>query len=109
MAPATTSTSAASPASCPLVRGSPRWLAHRPLPSITIATCPGTRSAGMLGGWAPLGCAKGRGYALFTRSRVHGGVRVTSVHEAQGSHTTLEVPLEEGGRETTALTPVSTR
>ena len=38
MPPATTSRSAASPRSWPEVRGSPRALAHRPLPSMTIAT-----------------------------------------------------------------------
>ena len=42
--PSTTSSSAASPASWPSVRGSPRALAHRPLPSMTIATCRGTSS-----------------------------------------------------------------
>ena len=59
MAPATTSSSDASPASCPFVRGRPRALAQRPLPSMTIATCFGNRSARIVGGVAPEGCGKG--------------------------------------------------
>src|SRR5688572_1513567 len=54
-----TSSSAASPASWPLVRGSPRCLAQRPLPSMTIATWRGTRSGGISGGLAPDGCGGG--------------------------------------------------
>ena len=50
MAPATTSSRAASPASWPLVRGRPRWLAQRPLPSMTIATWLGTRARGQVRG-----------------------------------------------------------
>ena len=42
IAPSTTSKSAASPLSWPLVRGRPRALAQRPLPSMVIATCRGT-------------------------------------------------------------------
>ena len=60
MAPSTQSNSEASPASCPAVRGSPRCLAQRPLPSMTIATCPGTLSAGI--GRRP-GAATGAGSA----------------------------------------------
>src|SRR4051794_8405484 len=59
MPPATTSSSEASPISWPLTRGSPRALAQRPLPSITIATWPGTNSAGIAGGRAPDGCGGG--------------------------------------------------
>ena len=43
MAPSMVSKSEYSPSSCPLVRGRPRSLAHRPLPSITMATCLGQR------------------------------------------------------------------
>src|SRR5690349_9387187 len=60
MAPSTTSNSECSPRSGPAVRGRPRCLAHRPLPSITIATCPGTSSLGRTGGRAPDGCGSGR-------------------------------------------------
>ncbi len=49
MAPSTTSKSECSPRSWPAVRGRPRSFAHRPLPSITIATWRGTRSAGTAG------------------------------------------------------------
>ena len=56
MAPAITSSSAGSPALCPSIRGNPRWLAQRPLPSMTIATCCGISSLGILGGTAPEGC-----------------------------------------------------
>ena len=59
IAPSTTSNSECSPCSCPAVRGSPRSLAQRPLPSITIATCRGTRSRGTAGGRAPDGCGVG--------------------------------------------------
>src|SRR3954453_3038044 len=55
MAPSTTSNSACSPRSWPAVRGSPRCLAQRPLPSITIATWRGTSSGGSCGGRAPDG------------------------------------------------------
>lgn len=51
--PLMTSSNEASPALCPSVRGSPRCLAHRPFPSITIATCRGTNSFGTPGGRAP--------------------------------------------------------
>ena len=42
--PSTVSKSASSPAACPSVRFSPRCCAHRPLPSMTNATCAGIRS-----------------------------------------------------------------
>ena len=60
MAPSTTSNSECSPCSWPAVRGSPRSSAQRPLPSMMIATCRGTRSAGTSGGVAPEGCGSGR-------------------------------------------------
>src|SRR3990172_12934 len=41
-APWTTSNNASSPAACPAVRGRPRAVAQRPLPSITIATWRGS-------------------------------------------------------------------
>ena len=71
IAPSTQSNSEDSPASCPAVRGSPRCLAQRPLPSMTIATCrghlvrPGSPAAGRRtgAGSARLTCA-----ALTTRS-----------------------------------------
>jgi hypothetical protein len=50
IAPATTSSSAASPARCPSMRVWPRRFAQRPLPSITIATCPGIFPFGNDGG-----------------------------------------------------------
>ena len=43
-APFTTLKSASSPATWPSVRARPRWLAQRPLPSMTQATCWGTRA-----------------------------------------------------------------
>ncbi len=66
IAPSTTSKRVLSPSSWPLVRGSPRCLAHRPLPSMTIATCSGTRSRGTGGGLAPLGCGFGGLTSRFT-------------------------------------------
>ena len=50
MAPATTSSSAASPALWPSMRVRPLPLAQRPLPSMTMATCSGTAPAGIAGG-----------------------------------------------------------
>ena len=55
MAPATTSSRAVSPARCPSLRGSPRSLAQRPLPSMTMATCWGMNFLGMGGGVVPVG------------------------------------------------------
>ena len=49
-APLTTSSSAVSPAAWPSVRGSPRALAQRPLPSMTQATWTGTRERSSSGG-----------------------------------------------------------
>ena len=59
IAPMITSKSEYSPRLWPSVLGRPRCLAQRPLPSITRATCRGTRSAGMAGGRAPPGCGSG--------------------------------------------------
>ena len=59
IAPCTQSSRLASPASWPAVRGRPRSLAQRPLPSMTTATCRGTSSAAMAGATAPLGCGVG--------------------------------------------------
>src|SRR3954465_1270091 len=67
MAPSTQSNSEDSPASWPAVRGRPRDLAQRPLPSMTIATWPGTLSAGISGGRAPDGCGFGFLTSRFIR------------------------------------------
>src|SRR5450631_3635257 len=92
MAPATTSSRDASPASWPLVRGRPRAFAQRPLPSMTIATCPGTSSGGRTGGRAPDGCGNG---GLLTSY---------PLDKSQGAHAALQMPLQEGGHQATALT-----
>ena len=60
MAPQVTSISTASPILWPSVRSSPRWVAQRPLPSITIATWLGTWSAGIRGALAFEVCCGGR-------------------------------------------------
>lgn len=54
----------------PSVRGSPRSFAHRPLPSITMATCFGTSSPGIFGGRAPVGCGSGVLYSGRDRPRI---------------------------------------
>ena len=59
MQPRATSISDASPRRCPSIRGRPRALAQRPLPSMTSATWWGTSSRGMAGGRAPDGCGGG--------------------------------------------------
>ena len=69
MAPSTTSNSEGSPASWPAVRGSPRCLAQRPLPSMTIATCRGTSSVGRSGGRLPTGA--GSAAAVRRTAQVH--------------------------------------
>src|SRR5919107_5072842 len=79
MAPSTTSNRLCSPCSWPAVRGSPRWLAHRPLPSMTIATCRGTSARGTAGGRAPEGCGVG----------ATGGL---ALDMAEGAQPALEVP-----------------
>jgi hypothetical protein len=60
MAPQVTSISTASPILWPSVRCSPRWVAQRPLPSMTIATWLGTWSAGICGATALDVCCGGR-------------------------------------------------
>ncbi len=60
MAPHVMSIRTASPILWPSVRPSPRWVAHRPLPSITTATWLGTWSAGICGATAFDGCCGGR-------------------------------------------------
>jgi hypothetical protein len=60
MAPQVMSMRTASPILWPSVRLNPRWVAHRPLPSMTTATCLGIWSAGMAGGTALDGCWGGR-------------------------------------------------
>ena len=59
MAPSMTSKRANSPLACPSVRLRPRCLAHRPLPSMTMATWRGMSPAGSLGGRAPEGWGVG--------------------------------------------------
>ena len=70
IAPSTTSNSECSPCSWPTVRGSPRCLAHRPLPSITIATWRGTSSRGTAGGRAPDGWGVGGRTSRVTPDRL---------------------------------------
>src|SRR6476661_8013244 len=103
MAPATTSSSDASPASWPLVRGSPRALAHRPLPSMTIATCLGSRAGAMTGGVAPDGCGKGLAYMGLRSVGIEFAAGSGALDEAQRPQPSLDVPLEEGGDEAVAL------
>src|SRR5690554_5149803 len=74
MAPSTTSKRELSPCSCPRVRGRPRSFAQRPLPSITIATCRGTRAAGTAGGNAPEGWGVGRRTCRLALDRTPGSL-----------------------------------
>ncbi len=60
MAPQVMSMSTASPILWPSVRPSPRWVAQRPLPSITTATWLGTWPAGICGAAAFEVCCGGR-------------------------------------------------
>ena len=60
IAPQVISIRTASPILWPSVRLRPRWVAHRPLPSMTTATCLGIWSAGIAGGTALEGCCGGR-------------------------------------------------
>ncbi|MGX1120744.1 hypothetical protein RKD37_006107 [Streptomyces ambofaciens] len=69
IAPWSTSMTCSAPTLCPSVRGSPRSLAQRPLPSMTIATCSGTRSPSF-GGRAPDGCGSGVLYSRRCRPRI---------------------------------------
>src|SRR4051794_27171811 len=89
MAPSTTSNSAASPISWPLVRGSPRALAQRPLPSIVIATWRGTSAFGISGGRAPEGC----GFGALTERLT--SPTLGSLDVLQGAQAALEVPVQE--------------
>ena len=76
MAPQVMSMSTASPILCPSVRPRPRWVAHRPLPSITTATWLGTWSAGICGAAALEVCCGGRENLPLVRggsSREHDG------------------------------------
>src|SRR5690242_7347108 len=107
MAPATTSSREASPASWPLVRGSPRALAHRPLPSMTIATCLGSRAGAMAGGVAPDGCGNGLAYMGLRSVGIGFASGSGSFDETQRAQTSLDVPLEEGRHEPVALAAVS--
>jgi len=60
MAPQVMSINTASPILWPSVRCRPRWVAHRPLPSMTTATWLGTWSAGICGAAAFEVCWGGR-------------------------------------------------
>src|SRR5438445_11370359 len=96
MAPCRTSMRAASPARCPSVRDRPRSLAQRPLPSMTIATCAGTRAAGMAGGVAPDWCGGGGGQCgpVGIATPYLGGSQLAPVDQGQRAQTALEVPLQ---------------
>src|SRR4051794_5138113 len=109
MAPSTTSNSELSPCSWPLVRGRPRCLAHRPLPSMTTATCRGTSAAGTGGGVAPDGCGLGRRAARFTRRAYGCADRAVRLpldvrHRAQRP---LEMPGEVGRDQRAGLLEVT--
>ena len=97
IAPSTTSNSELSPCSCPLVRASPRSLAQRPLPSITIATCSGTRCFGIAGGVAPDGCG------VVPRVREP----LSSLDVLHRPQLPLEVPGEERRDEAAGLAEVA--
>src|SRR4051794_33076426 len=100
MAPSTTSKSELSPASWPLVRGSPCSLAHRPLPSMTIATCRGTRAGGRSGARAPEGCGVGGRGVRFM-------IGQSPLDVGQRAQPALEVPGEERRHQTAGLTKVT--
>src|SRR3712207_9204249 len=92
MAPSTQSNSEDSPASCPAVRGSPRCSAQRPLPSMTMATWPGTFSGGSCGGRDPAGGGRGG-----VRSR-RGAPRPTRQNLLELKRGVLGKGVEPGGR-----------
>ena len=94
MAPMSTSIRAASPTLCPSVRGSPRSFAHRPSPSMTIATCRGTNSAGMAGGRTPLGC----GYGGLIRRGCFGSPGTLLKHAPHDATTGSNAPGATAGR-----------
>src|SRR3954470_10756314 len=115
IAPSTQSNSEDSPASCPAVRGSPRCFAQRPLPSITIATCFGTLSAGICGGRTPDGCGFGCLTSRLTGApvRSRGTLRCSPerppscpVDQRQGAQAALQVPLQHGRHQPAALPAV---
>ena len=86
MQPRTTSSSCASPWRWPSIRGRPRWLAHRPLPSMTSATWFGTSSAGMSGAVAPLGCGVGAITVGSSRPRSGAAGRASALGAQAGAH-----------------------
>src|SRR5699024_5199393 len=106
-APATTSSSAASPASCPAVRGSPCRFAQRPLPSMTTATWAGMVGAGSCGGRAPLGCGCGSWYPWPVAAGMDPPGRSRRARSAfyvvQGAHGALEMPGDRVGDQTAGL------
>src|SRR5471032_1831421 len=82
---------------------------------MTIATCPGICDAARAGGRTPDGCPNG-GLLMLDNSPV-GSLRSSlrfdsheplasscTLHKSQGAHAALEMPLQEGGNEATALT-----
>src|SRR4051812_37224895 len=83
IAPSITSNSETSPILCPSVRGRPRALAQRPLPSMTIATWRGMRSRGRAGGRAPDACGAG-GFTRREGSRRDMASRVLRVAWSSG-------------------------
>src|SRR5699024_10451996 len=112
MHPCTTSMSTASPCLWPSVRARPRSCAHRPLPSMTSATCRGTNSAGISGGVAPDGCGVG-GLTVGAAAPLRGSVRLrnlgrpgtgllwsvgwaglAAVDEGEAAQVAFEVPLQ---------------
>src|SRR6187431_2351018 len=99
MAPATTSSRAASPLVWPSVRASPRSLAQRPLPSMTIATCLGTAPLGRRGGTAPDGWAGGGVGVTFVSLAAGRGALGVPVHERQATDLSLEVELGVRGND----------
>src|SRR6516164_11242232 len=104
-----TSNRADSPRLCPSVRGSPRCLAQRPLPSMTRATCRGMRPAGILGGLAPSGCGSGGRIGRVMLCFPLAGTppaRSYVLHMAQRADRVLQVPLQVGGDQAAALGPV---
>src|SRR3954454_6093389 len=105
MAPSTQSNSEDSPASCPAVRGSPRCLAQRPLPSITIATWPGTLSRGSCGGRTPDGCGFGALTSRLTQQTCFPARRrrIGPVDQRQRAQPALQVPLQQRGDQPAAL------
>src|SRR5215213_10885257 len=104
-APWTVSYRASSPAAWPSVRGRPRFCAHRPLPSMTMATCRGMRrgssaSRSTPGRYRWIAAVRGRSEERIGPRRL---LRVSLVPEpAEGARAALPVgrhlhhELEEG-------------